>query len=106
MAHTEALGLKTIYLALDPADVQCREDGSGFYDTLNDTTPLRAVLPPEIMARLPEVSACVTLTGDAFLQISIGDDCQVEGCEEVLVSEISVFAHSPDERSSAFELPY
>lgn len=106
MAHTEQLGTKTIYLTIDPAEVERQEDGSGIYETMNGTTPMRTVLTPEVMTQMPDTVSCLTLTGQAELHIAIGEDCSVDGYEEIIASEISVLAYSAGTRVAPIELPY
>lgn len=106
MAHVENLGTKTLYLSVDPEDIEILEGGAGVFETANGTTPLRIHFPSELLGQLPAEMACLTIEGDSLLHISVDDDCSISGLEEITVSAI-LGASCPGSSSlHPIELPY
>jgi len=89
--HTENLGEKTYLMTVDPEQIEKYEAGNGTLTFMAGSTETRLNLKASLVSALNDTPFMATVTGNAKLHISIGDDCQIVGFEEMDVQGI---AHS------------
>ena len=104
--HIETLGVKTYYMAVEPAEVERAEDGSGVLTVMNGSTETRLEIGADMMDELPGDVSMVLVTGDAEIAVWVDDNLQIRGRETLVVTEISNRSGDVEDTSYMEEIPF
>jgi hypothetical protein len=108
MTQIVELGQKTLLVQIDTSEIVETDDGL-MLPCMNGETPVTLRMPAEMKGKLPVVPRRATVSGNCYLKVGLNDDLQIEGQEDMFVSEMRVFEDIPTSRdlvTEVIEIPY
>ncbi len=108
MTQIVELGQKTLLVHIDTSEIVETDEGVTL-PCMNGETPITLHMPASMMGDLPVVPRRATVSGNCYLKISLNDELQIEGQEDVFVTEMRVFEDIPTSRdlvTEVIEIPY